>query len=250
MVVMEDFKHWALIEETYWRQKSREIWLKEGDRNAGFFHRMENSRKRRNRLSQLRINGAWAIEQGTLDQDIVRAFKNLLSDPGDWKANHEGLPLSRISELDAINLEQSVSEEEVFSALCEMNGDKAPGLDEFTITFWQFCWETVKADITRMFRDFHETGKFVRSLNTTFIVMISKKGGAVDFKDFRPISFVGSLYKLLAKVLANRLKRVMGKLVNKAQNTFFGGRQIQDGPLIANEIIDSALKKKEKGVFV
>ena len=100
-----------------------------------------------------------------------------------------------------------------------------------------------------MFRDFHETGKFVRSLNTTFIVMIPKKGGAKDFKDFKPISLVGSLYKLLAKVLTNRLKRVMGKLVNKAQNAFVGGRQILDGPLIANEIIDLALKKKEKWVM-
>ena len=60
---------------------------------------------------------------------------------------------------------------------------------------------------------------------------------------------MGSLYKLLAKVLANRLKRVMGKLVNKAQNAFVEGRQILVDPLIANEIIDSALKKKEKWVL-
>ena len=54
--------------------------------------------------------------------------------------------------------------------------------------------------------------------------MISKKGGAEDFKDYRPISLVGSLYKLLAKVLAYRLKGVMHDLVNKAQNAFVGGR--------------------------
>ena len=134
----------------------------------------------------------------------------------------------------------------MFAALHEINGDKAPGSNGFTTAFWQFCWETIKADILRMFRDFHETGKFVRSLNTTFIVMIPKKWGTKDFKDFTPISLMGSLYKLLAKVLANRLKRVMGKLVNKAQSAFVGGRQILDGPLIANEIIDLALKKKEK----
>ena len=89
----------------------------------------------------------------------------------------------------------------------------------------------------------------MRSLNTTFIVMISKKRGAEDFKDFIPISLVGSLYKLLVKVLTNKLKRVMGKLVNKAQNAFVGGTQILDDPLIANEIIDSTLKKKEKWVM-
>ena len=57
-----------------------------------------------------------------------------------------------------------------------------------------------------VFRDFFVTGKFVKSLNSTFLVMVPKKEGANDFKDFRPISLVGSLYKLIAKVLANRLK--------------------------------------------
>ena len=64
--------------------------------------------------------------------------------------------------------------------------------------------------------DFFETGKFVKNLNTTFIVSIPKKGRAMDLKDYRPISLVGSLYKLLAKVLAHRLKRVMHELINKA----------------------------------
>ena len=87
----------------------------------------------------------------------------------------------------------------------------------------------------RLFKEFHETGKFVSNLNTTFIVMVSKKSGAEDFKDFRPISLVGSLYKLLAKFLANRLKRVICKLVNKAQHAFVEGRQNLDASLITNE---------------
>ena len=71
----------------------------------------------------------------------------------------------------------------------------------------------------------------------------------MDLKNFRPISLVGSLYKLLAKVLANRLKHVMGSLVNKAQNAFIGGRQILDASLIANDVVDSMVKKKEKGIL-
>ena len=65
--------------------------------------------------------------------------------------------------------------EEVFIALSDLNGDKAPGPDGFTIAFWQFSWNIVKNDVMRMFTDFFETGKFVKNLNTTFLVLIPKK---------------------------------------------------------------------------
>ena len=62
-------------------------------------------------------------------------------------------------------------------------------------------------------REFYEYGKFVKSLNANFLVLIPKKAGPKDLRDFRPISLLGSLYKWLAKVLANRLKKVVGKVV-------------------------------------
>ena len=73
--------------------------------------------------------------------------------------------------------------------------------------------------------------------------------GAEDLRDFRLISLVGSLYKWLIKVLANRLKKVVGKVVSKAQGAFVEGRQILDVVLIANETIDSVLKNNENGIL-
>ena len=87
-----------------------------------------------------------------------------------------------------------------------------------------------------MFRDSNVT--FIKSLNATFLVLISKKGDAKDLKDFRPISLLVSLYKILVRVLANRLKKVVGKVVSKAQNAFLEGRQITNASLITNELID------------
>ena len=115
-------------------------------------------------------------------------------------------------------------EEEITFALHELNGEKAPSSDGYTAAFWQFNWETVKVMV--VFKDFFVSGKFVKSLNSTFIVMVPKKEGAEDFKDFKPISLVGSLYKLIAKGLVNRPKKVMDRVVNKAQNAFVEGRQI------------------------
>ncbi|RVW45209.1 hypothetical protein CK203_067527 [Vitis vinifera] len=107
----------------------------------------------------------------------------------------------RIGSEEATRLEEMFSMEEVYLALSELNGDKAPGPDGFPIAFWQ------------------------------------------------PISLVGGLYKILAKVLANRLKKVVSKVVSPTQNAFVEGRQILDVALIANEAIDSLLKGDEAGVL-
>ena len=99
-------------------------------------------------------------------------------------------------------MELPFREEEVFIALNEMDEDKASGLDSFTLAFWHDSWHFVKEEIMEMFREFFVNGTFTKSLNTTFLVLIS---------------LLDSLYKLLAKVLANLLKRVAGKVVSRAQ---------------------------------
>ena len=102
----------------------------------------------------------------------------------------------------------------------------------------------------RMFTEFFSTRKFVVSLNSTFIALIPKKAGAIDIKDFRPISLVGCMYKLLSKVLARRLRGVIGSLISKNQNAFVGGRQMMscNAVLIAKELIDSRMKSGRAGV--
>ncbi|KAL6327639.1 hypothetical protein AAG906_022202 [Vitis piasezkii] len=124
-----------------------------------------------------------------------------------------------LEQLDANALETPFLEEEVFDALVGCNGDKAPGPDGFSMAFWLFAWDFVKADVMGFFKEFYENGKFVKSLNATFLV------------------------------LANRLKKVVGKVVSKAQGAFVEGRQILDAVLIANEAIDSTLKNNESGIL-
>ena len=144
-----------------------------------------------------------------MKEGIDNAFQVLLIHLENWTTKLEGLDFTKLDEREARSLELPFTGEEVRAALYELNGEKAPGPDGFTVAFWQFSWNTVKREVMAAFKDFFDTGKFVKSLNSTFIVMIPKKEGAEDLKDFRPISLVGSLYNLIAKVLANRLKKVM-----------------------------------------
>nr|CAN73960.1 hypothetical protein VITISV_023007 [Vitis vinifera] len=247
----EVFKKWVLLEETHWRQSSRELWLREGDKNTGFFHRMANAHRRNNSMEKIKINGRWLEEEREVREGVVNAFQQLLSEDQSWKTDIEGLQLQRLShaEAEAEGLEQPFTEAEIHSALMGMNGDKAPGPDGFTVAFWQFCWEFVKEEIVDVFKEFFEEKSFAKSLNSTFLVLIPKKGGAEDLGDFRPISLLGGVYKLLAKVLANRIKGVLDKVVSPDQNAFVKGRQILDASLIANEVIDYWFKRKEKGLI-
>ena len=107
------------------------------------------------------------------------------------------------------------------------------------MAFFQACWGIVKPDLMSVFHQFYANGQFEKSLNATFITLIPKKHAANEIRDFRPISLVGGVYKIISKVLPNRLRLVMGDLISASQNAFVRDRQILGPVLIANECLDS-----------
>ena len=125
----------------------------------------------------------------------------------------DGLKFARIEKDERLELERDFSKEEVVKVLHEMKGDKAPGFEGFTMAFFQKCWCVMEIDVMVFFDHFHRSLEFEWSLNASFLSLIPKKNNAVNIKDFRPISLVGSVYKLLSKVLANRLRRALDKLI-------------------------------------
>ena len=115
---------------------------------------------------------------------------------------------------------EAFTEVEVFNAVKHMNGEIAPGPDGFSLAFFQSCWIILKEDLMQVFHQFHDHGTFEKSINATCIALIPKKPRAMEMKDFKPISLITRVYKIVAKVLANRLKMVVGKVVSAPQNAF------------------------------
>ena len=116
--------------------KSRELWLKEGDKNSKFFHKMANARRRKNFLSSITVDGRKLTEETEMKEGVVNAFQNILSEKRDWRPSISGLPFSFLDSVQAGLIEDAFSMEEVQTAVFGLNGDKAPGLDGCTLAFW------------------------------------------------------------------------------------------------------------------
>ena len=184
--------------------------MKEGDRNTRFFHRMANSHKRRNSIRSISINGRRYVKELEIKEGMVGAFQSLLTASSNWCPPCPDLWFKVIGADQASKLEEMFTEEEILAAISGLNGDKAPGPDGFPLAFWSFSWDFVKDEVMALFREFFEHNLFVKSLNATFLVLVPKGRTVDDLKDLRPISLVGSLYKILSKVLANRIKALWG----------------------------------------
>ena len=130
-------------------------------------------------------------------------------------------------------------------AIFQLNKEKAPGSDGFTIAVYQECWDVIKEDLMRVFLEFHTNGIINQSTNATFIAMMPKKSQTFKISDFGPISLVTSLYKIIAKVLSGRLRKVLHETIYGSQGAFVEERHILDAVLIANEVVDE--KRKARG---
>eukprot|EP00253_Pinus_taeda_P035429 PITA_35429 len=131
------------------------------------------------------------------------------------------------------NLNRPVSEEEVSEVIKEMQNGKAQGPDGFNVDFFKACLDIVKQDILEVVEDSRQHKKVLKALNTTFIALIPKKENVVTSDVFRPITLSNVVYKIISKVIANRLKLLLHLLISKEQTGYVEGRGLRKGDPIS-----------------
>lgn len=147
-------------------------------------------------------------------------------------------------------LEATPSREEIKNAVWACGTDKAPGFDGYNFKFIREMWDVVQNDISDFVMEFFNSGSSLRSVNITWVTLIPKIDHPESIDDYRPISRVGALYKIISKILSFRLKDVISPLIDEAQSAFVANRQILDGVLVANESLRWLKKNRVHGALL
>ncbi|KAJ9561194.1 hypothetical protein OSB04_006354 [Centaurea solstitialis] len=227
-------------------QKARIRWAVEGDENSSFFHSLVNHRRRRNSIKGLVCDGIWSEDTSTIQTAIFNHFAERFHESTPVRPSFICSSFSRLSTDEATGLEKPFSDDEIKDAVWSCDGSKSPGPDGLNFSFIKKFWSIIGNSFIQAIRHFEPSGRIGKGCNASFIALVPKKVDPIEIIDFRPISLIGCYYKCIAKLLANRLVKVMGRVISGNQTAFIPGRQILDGCLVANEIVHFAKKKKKK----
>ncbi|GJW59291.1 RNA-directed DNA polymerase, eukaryota [Tanacetum coccineum] len=231
-------------------QKVKVKWLVEGDENSSFFHGMLNKKRILLNIRGIMIDGIWIDNPNKVKREFFNHFSKRFCKLDPRRTLIQMKYQKCLSSKQRTELESEVTNDEIKRAVWDCGTDKAPGPDGFTFGFYRRFWYIIESDVYDVVKHFFTYEDIPKGCNSSFIALIPKIPGANLVKDFRPISLIGSLYKIIAKILANRLVGVLGDIVNEVQSAFIADRQILDGPFILNEVLQwCKVKKKQSLIF-
>jgi hypothetical protein len=242
------------IEDIRWRQRANRNWYKQGNRNTQFFHVWANQRRRQNHIgSILDLDGNVWNDQEDIGRVFTCFFHNLFTSLGASEVEASTSTVqSRVPPSMNDMLMMPFLPKEVDQALSQMHPLKSPGPDGFGVCFYQKHWPTVGPEVRKSVLDFLNSDCFDAGINVTYITLIPKLASASSVSEFRPISLWNVIYKLIVKVLANRLKRVLpAALISSFQSAFVPGQLITANVLVAYEALHTiATQMKGKKGFM
>jgi len=245
-------EHMLLFNKRFWGTFARKSWLVDGDRQSRFFHQSIKNRKDRFSLIRIRDDtGVWLEHAPIIQQKFIADFTaRFTSSRHSPSMNLRNLALPSISAEENLELTKAVTVNEIYSALFDMDPHKAPGPDGFSASFFQDHWPIIKDQLCFAIKDFFQSGKMLKEVNHTFIALIPKVENPETTTQFRPISLCNTTYKIIARILVNRMRPILQRLIHPCQSAFVPNRAIHDNILVAHEIMNKFRHSKGKRGYV
>jgi exonuclease III len=213
-------------EDIRWKQRAKQNWYRQGDRNTPYFHSWASHRRKVNQIQKIQDDeGRIWNKPEEISKSFIDYYQDLFTTCGVHGVEECLMGLDpRVT--DAMNGEllRNFSMVEVDAALKQMHPLKSPGPDGMSACFYQTAWSTIRHEVCTAVLEFLNGGSFEATINETYITLIPKIKNPSRITEYRPISLCNVLYKLIAKVLANRLKKVLPHIISANQSAFVPGR--------------------------
>ncbi|VFQ69892.1 unnamed protein product [Cuscuta campestris] len=226
-------------EVEYWKQKANIKWLEKGDTNSKVFQAYVRGKQKKLSINHIiSKEGKGIHNKEELKEEAINFFKAQFS--ADHCPNLEPI-LQHIPTLITAEDDASITAlpnlEEVKHTIWEMDANSTSGPDGFNGTFFKCCWDIIQQDVLKASQDFFLGMPIPKGYGSTFLTLIPKKSQPKTFDDFRPISLSTFMSKINTKLLANRLKNLLPKIIAEEQAAFQKGKGIEDHILMAKEAI-------------
>jgi len=216
-------------QECFWQEKARLSWHLDGDRNASWHLDAEG--------------------KGKINNHIVNYFMNLFcTNPllKDQLLVEDVIP-HLVGEHINDMLTMLPSHEEIRKVVFNLNKDSAPGPDGFGAFFFQTYWDVVHKEVIDAVLQFFISGWLLPNYNANTLILITKSPNADAIEQFRPIAMANFKFKVISKIIADRLAQILPSLVSNNQKGFIQGRNIKDCVFLASEAINLLHKKTYAG---
>jgi hypothetical protein len=236
-------------QEMFWHEKSRVNWHLQGDRNTSYFHRIAKIKNTSKLISSLKNGTDVITEPSQIAEHVVNHFQNLFctnSFVQDQILVEEVIP--KLVDDNVNNLLTILpSKDEIKHAVFDLNKDGAPGPDGFGAHFFQTYWEIIQEDVVNAVLQFFISGWILPNFNSNTLILIPKSANAESIQHFRPIALANFKFKIISKVLADRLATIMPSIISQEQRGFIKGRNIKDCICLASEAINLLNRKSYGG---
>lgn len=236
---------WLILskaEEHFLLQKTHITWIQGGDCGSAYFHRLLSTRRSINYIHFLKDDHGNRVEgHENIQKLCIEYFSKLMTeelatplyDPQDLSI----LMPYRCSKNQKRDLMKDFTRQEIKDTFFSLPRNKTCSLDGYYAEFFTGSWSIVGAEATDAILEFFKSGSLLNQWNATTLILIPKLPNSDKAKDFRPISCVNTLYKVISRLLTKRLQDILTHIISPSQTAFIKGRLLAENVLLATELV-------------
>lgn len=231
--------------------RSREKWLEKGEKSNRYFLQLEKRRGQKKEIDSLEVNGK--IQKDNILKHIHSYYTNLYSIDDHQYSSHDvftNIDIHSLCEEEADSCEGLLTEAECWNSLKGMNNNKSPGSDGLTVEFYKCFWSEIKDLVLESLNTGFCNGELSWSQKQSVLTLMYKKGPKTRLGNWRPISLLNVDYKIAARALSHRLKRVINTIVSVDQSGFMKGRSATENVRLIQDIIDYCESEHVPGIIM